>query len=130
MIARRTLMLLGVATAVPSCAPAPAVPQRSAATNKEARGYFDMVVAHVNRFRKYPLVAALQYREGRVVVIVHIARDGRVLEVEVRQSSGQAMIDDAETDAIWRASPLPQPPAELLGDPVTLIMPTTYKVPP
>jgi len=138
MIARRVLALLGVAIAAASCSPAPAaqpVPaatgnQVSAATNKNVRAYFDKVAAHVNRFRQYPLVAALQYREGKIVVMVRIARDGQVLEVEVRQSSGHALIDAAETSAIWRASPLPQPPPEFEGDPVTLIMPVNYKAPP
>lgn len=150
MTAQRVLMLLGVAITASSCAPAPTaqgtaapriaapaatalVPigsQRSAATDKDVRAYFDKVRAHVNRSRKYPLVAALQYREGRVVVFVCIARDGRVLQVEVRQSSGHALIDDAETSAIWSASPLPPPPPELPGDPVALLMPITYKAPP
>ena len=130
MIARRALFLLGVAIAVPSCAPAPAVPQRSAATNREVRSYFDTVVAHLSRFRRYPLVAFLQYREGRMIVVVRIARDGRVLEVEVRQSSGHALIDDAETNAIWLASPLPLPPAAMPGNPAAFVMPITYKANP
>jgi protein TonB len=57
-----------------------------------------------------------------------VARDGQVQEVEVRQSSGSAPLDDAEVDAIWRASPLPPLPPELVGNPVTLIMPITYKI--
>jgi TonB family protein len=59
--------------------------------------------------------------------MVRIAREGQVLQVELRQSSGHAQIDAAETSAIWRASPLPQPPPEFVGDPVTLIMPINYK---
>jgi periplasmic protein TonB len=128
MIARRVLTLLGVATAVASCASTPATQQMSAATNKDVRAYFDKVAAHVDRFRRDSLASALRYGEGKVVVMVRVARDGRVLEVEVRQSSGRAPIDEAEVNALWRASPLPPPPPEFVGDPVTLIMPINYKI--
>jgi protein TonB len=123
MIARHALMVLGVAIATASCGPAPTVKQVSAATDKNARAYFDKVAAHVDRFRQKPPAG-----EGRIVVMVRVARDGQVQEVEVRQSSGSAPLDDAEVDAIWRASPLPPLPPELVGNPVTLIMPITYKI--
>jgi periplasmic protein TonB len=126
MIARRVLTLLGVATAVASCASTPATQQMSAATNKDVRAYFDKVAAHVDRFRRDSLASALRYGEGKVVVMVRVGRDGRVLEVEVRQSSGRVPIDEAEVNALWRASPLPPP--EFVGDPVTLIMPINYKI--
>jgi protein TonB len=129
MIARRVLTLLGVAMTVVSCAPTPAGQQVSAATNKNVRAYFDKVSAHINRFRQDLAANASLYGEGKVVVMVRVARDGRVLEVEVRQSSGRAPLDDAEVHAIWRASPLPPPPPEIVGNPVTLIMPITYMMP-
>jgi TonB family protein len=129
MIARRVLTVLGVAIAVVSCAPTPAVHQVSAATNKNVRAYFDKVSAHVDQFRQDLVANTSRYGEGKVVVMVRVARDGRVLEVEVRQSSGRAPLDDAEVHAIWRASPLPPPPPEFVGNPVTLIMPITYKMP-
>ena len=80
MMARRVLTSLGVAIAVASCAPTPAVQRVSAATNKDARAYFDKVAAHVDQFRQDSLPS-----EGKVVVMVRVARDGQVLEVEVRQ---------------------------------------------
>jgi protein TonB len=129
MIARRVLTLLGVAMTVVSCAPTPAGQQVSAATNKNVRAYFDKVSAHINRFRQDLAANASLYGEGKVVVMVRVARDGRVLEVEVRQSSGRAPLDDAEVHAIWRASPLPPPPQEFVGNPVTLVIPTNYKMP-
>jgi protein TonB len=128
MIARRVLTLLGVATVVASCASTPATQQMSAARNKDVRAYFDKVADHVDRFRRDSLASALRYGEGKVVVMVRVTRDGRVLEVEVRQSSGRAPIDEAEVNALWRASPLPPPPPEFVGDPVTLIMPINYKI--
>jgi periplasmic protein TonB len=111
---------------VASCAPTPAVQQVSAATNKDVRAYFDKVSAHINRFRQDVVANASRYGEGKVVVMVRVARDGQVLEVEVRKSSGRAPLDDVEMHAISRASPLPPPPPELVGNPVTLVMPITY----
>ena len=129
MTARRALTLLGIAIAVASCAPTPAGQQVPAGTNKDVRAYFDKVSAHINRFRQDLVANASRYDEGKVVVMVRVARDGRVLEVEVRQSSGRAPLDDAEVHAIWRASPLPPPPPEFVGNPVTLVMPITYMMP-
>jgi protein TonB len=129
MTARRGLALLGIAIAVASCAPTPTVQQVSAASNKDVRAYFDKVATHINRFRQDLVANASRYGEGKVVVAVRVARDGRVLEVEVRQSSARAPLDDAEVHAIWRASPLPSPPPEFVGNPVTLVMPITYMMP-
>ena len=128
MTARRGLTLLGIAIAVASCAPTPAGQQVPAGTNKDVRAYFDKVSAHINRFRQDLVANASRYGEGKVVILVRVARDGRVLEVEVRQSSGRAPLDDAEVHAFWRASPLPPPPPELVGNPVTLVMPITYRI--
>src|SRR4030095_10962517 len=126
MIARRVLTLLGVATAVASCASTPATPHMAAAPTKDVRAYFEKVAAHVDRFRRDSLASALRYGEGKVVVMVRVTRDGRGVGVEVRPARGARPVDGAEVNAWWRASPLPPP--EFVGDPVTLIMPINYKI--
>ena len=68
--------------------------------------------------------------EGTVVVKVVIARDGRVVDVQVAQSSGYSLIDGAELGAFWRSSPLPPPPTEIVGDrpAVTIMQPVNYQI--
>ena len=57
---------------------------------------------------------------------VTVARNGQVLDVGVRTSSGWPTIDAAETEAIRKAAPFPPLPADMPGDPVTLVLPVTF----
>jgi TonB family protein len=55
-------------------------------------------------------------RDLRCSVWVLVARDGKVLEATVSQTSGNANFDHAIIDAIFKSSPFPRPPAEELED--------------
>ena len=60
---------------------------------------------------------------------VTVARNGQVLDVGVRTSSGWPAIDTAELETIRRASPFPPLPSEMPGDSVVLVLPVTYNPP-
>ncbi|MFX9116149.1 energy transducer TonB, partial [Acinetobacter baumannii] len=53
---------------------------------------------------------------GAVETLFSMQRDGTVLEVWVKTSSGQAALDKAAVDAIRRAQPLPSIPWGLPDD--------------
>lgn len=55
----------------------------------------------------YPWSARRRNREGRVVVRLMVAADGTVLSAEVRESSGDATLDEAARDTLsgWRLRP-------------------------
>ena len=55
-------------------------------------------------------------------------RDGRVLSAPITRSAGWDEVD-AETLALMhRAEPLPAPPADVPGDPLTLTVPVSFLV--
>jgi protein TonB len=60
-----------------------------------------------NRTPPYPDEAYQQNEEGTVVVRLHIAGDGRVERVEIRQSSGSPWLDEAaqKTLGTWHFLP-------------------------
>ena len=51
---------------------------------------------------QYPVAAIRRRIEGRVVLRVAIATDGQVSNVEVVDSSGFGILDNAATNALWR----------------------------
>lgn len=67
---------------------------------------------HIARFQRYPKAAERQHLQGTVGTVFSINRDGKLLGVWVKTSSGQAVLDQAALDTIRRAQPLPAiPPA-------------------
>jgi protein TonB len=132
MIARRTFLLSAAAATVlsPSAAAPQAPPAMDKATWAAVVDYSRRIAAHTRRFREYPRMGRLPVAEGTVVVKVVIARDGRVVDVQVAQSSGYMLIDGAELAAFLRSSPLPPPPAEIIGDraAVTIMQLVNYQI--
>jgi periplasmic protein TonB len=132
MIARWTFLLFTAAATLlaPSAAAPQAPPELDKTTWAATVDYSRRIAAHTQRFREYPRMGRLPAFEGTVVVKVIIARDGRVVDVQVAQSSGYSLIDGAELGAFWRSSPLPPPPAEIVGDhpTVTIMQPVNYQI--
>jgi protein TonB len=60
-----------------------------------------------NQAPRYPLMARLRGWEGVVVLRVLVNHDGAVGQIEVQQSSGHAVLDEAARQAVhgWRFSP-------------------------
>lgn len=63
-----------------------------------------------NPLPRYPLAARRRGLEGRVVLRVHVAADGRARQVEVRIRSPHSMLDDAAVATLrrWRFEPARQ----------------------
>ena len=96
---------------VPSLRPAPSpadTPPNSAAVK-----FQQALLRHVARYQRYPNAARLGRLHGVVETLFAMKRDGTLLEVWVKTSSGQAVLDKAAVDAIRRAQPLPSIPFEL-----------------
>lgn len=55
----------------------------------------------------YPAIARRRHWEGRVVLKVRVRTDGTCGQVEVHQSSGHEVLDEAALEAVgsWRFSP-------------------------
>jgi len=71
------------------------------------------LLRHVARYQHYPNAARSLHLEGKVDTQFAMSRDGTLLGVWVKTSSGQAMLDKEAIDTIRRAQPLPSIPPEL-----------------
>ena len=69
----------------------------------------------VSRLRGYRYHADVPVREGLTVVMVTIARDGRLLDAEVVRSSGVAAMDRGVLAGIRQGAPYAPLPAALAG---------------
>lgn len=114
----------GPATATPASpvAPAPAAP---AAAHS---GYAMALFAALERRKEYPEAARWRRAEGIALLRVALRRDGSVIAWRVERSSGHADLDASLERMIRRASPLPAPPPEILGEPVEFTVPVRFSL--
>ncbi|WP_236604455.1 energy transducer TonB family protein [Sandaracinus amylolyticus] len=90
----------------------PAVSGPSADEVRRARrAYAERVRELLNRVVRYPVPARRGGIEGRVVVALRIANDGRLLATRVRTSCGYALLDEAALAAANDLRQLPAPPS-------------------
>lgn len=104
----------------------PARPAPPAAVAASARTWEGMLLAHLERRKRYPTEARAQRREGVAYVRFVMTRDGRVLSVELERSSGHPALDREAVALLRRAQPLPKPPPDVPGDPVSLSVPVEF----
>lgn len=79
----------------------------------------------IEELKRYPAMARMNNWQGKVVLKFVVKEDGTVENLEVVQSSGHAVLDEAAMDTIRRASPLPL--KHELGKPrVTFQFPISY----
>jgi len=136
-----------VATPVPD--PEPATPQRTSApppnpvqreektmpqTQTGATGgiadtppdYRSKLSAWLEQHKDYPRRARRLGQEGTAVLHFVINREGRVLEWELRSSSGHRLLDSAVKEMIQRANPLPPMPESLRLAKLELTVPVNF----
>jgi periplasmic protein TonB len=73
----------------------------------------EALLRHVARYQRYPNAARALHLEGKVDTQFAMSRDGTLLGVWVRTSSGQAVLDREAIETIRRAQPLPPIPPGL-----------------
>lgn len=104
----------------------PARPAPAAAVAASAQTWEGLLLAHLERRKRYPAEARAQRREGVAHVRFTMTRDGRVLSAELERSSGHPALDREAVALLRRAQPLPKPPAEITGDPISLSVPVEF----
>lgn len=103
-----------IAGPAPVAAPAPGV---SAASWRGA------MVAHLNRYKRFPPGAA---STGTAMVAFTISRSGAVLGARLVSSSGNPMLDAEAVALPRRASPMPAPPPSVAGATIALTVPVRF----
>jgi protein TonB len=91
----------------------PAPSAVSGPANSAAVKFQQALLRHVARYQRYPNAARSLRLEGKVDTQFSMSRDGTLLGVWVKTSSGQAMLDKEAIETIRRAQPLPSIPPEL-----------------
>lgn len=83
------------------------------------------VLAHLERFRRYPPRARAMRQQGVVYVRFRMDRSGTVLSSDIVRKSGFFTLDQAALDTLRRAQPLPAIPADR-PDTVELTVPIQF----
>ena len=82
--------------------------------------------AHLERRKRYPRSARMRYQQGVPWVRFTMNRKGEVLEVSLSRPSGHTALDREVVALVKRAEPLPPPPDDVSGDPITMEVPVEF----
>lgn len=88
-----------------------AAPPAAATAIAVMRRWESELVAHIERFKRYPATARGRGNQGRVRLAFTVDRDGWVRGSRVVQSSGWSELDQEALGMLIRAQPVPRPPA-------------------
>jgi protein TonB len=105
-----------------------ALTSRRAVPSGAASAYQRLLLSHIYRYLRYPAGVEPSQMHGVVQVVFAMQRDGTVMETWVRTSSGHLQLDEAATETIRRAEPLPRIPPGL-PDKLTILLPVSFDAP-
>lgn len=105
----------------PAARPAPAAPSAAAIQSWQMQ-----LVAHLNRYKRYPAAAQMQRKEGVVTVRFRLMPDGSAQAVQLIRSSGTALLDEEALALISRAVPLPRP--DSMNGPIDIAVPVQFRL--
>ena len=106
------------ATAPPAAAPSAAVVHR----------WESELVAHIERFKRYPQEARSRGEQGIARVAFTIDHDGHLLASRIVQSSGSAALDQETLEMLTRAQPMPRPPGEMKDPQLSFVVPVRFNI--
>jgi protein TonB len=81
------------------------------------------LLGQLQQARRMPPSARMR---GVVLLRFTMDRDGKVLASKIEKGSGDENLDQEALAALQRAQPLPEPPAEVPGNPLDLIVPVDF----
>jgi protein TonB len=84
------------------------------------------LVAHIERFKRYPAEARAHEVRGVARVAFTIDHDGWVRESRIVQSSGSPELDAETLAMLTRAQPMPRPPAKLSA--LSFVVPVHFNI--
>lgn len=86
----------------------------SGSSKAQIKSYQGLIMAHLNRFKRYPNEALAREIQGVALLEIKINAQGEVLSCVLKKSSSETLLDNASLELISKASPLPKPPNEVL----------------
>lgn len=88
--------------------------------------YMGVLRAWLEKHKEYPRRARSRRQEGTALLYFVLDQQGRVLEYQLRESSGYDLLDAEVRAMIERAQPLPKPPAEMAQARFELLLPVQF----
>ena len=105
-----------------------ALPVPKQAPSHAAVTWQGLLLARLQQAKRYPLSAQAHRQQGVTLLHFTMDREGRVLTANIQKSSGYDALDQESLALIQRAQPLPEPPAEVTGDPIELVVPVEFSL--
>jgi len=87
-----------------------------------------MLVAHLERFKRYPAEARARGMQGTVQVAFTIDREGHLLTSRIMRSSGYPALDQETLDVLARAQPMPRPPDRVPDAQLSFAIPVRFNI--
>lgn len=120
-------------TAEPSVAmaptmPAPPVAGAAVAPSAAIRLWESGLVAHIERFKRYPAQARARGEHGSARVAFTIDRDGWVRESRILETSGSPDLDRECLAMLARAQPMPKPPSQVQTSELSFVVPVRFNI--
>jgi periplasmic protein TonB len=106
------------ATAPPAAVPSAAVVHR----------WESELVAHIERFKRYPAEARARREQGIARVAFTIDRDGWVSSTRIVQTSGSSELDREALAMLTRAQPVPRPPNRVPSSELSFTVPVRFNI--
>lgn len=83
---------------------------------------------HPAKFVRYPMRSQAKKEQGVVNLLVTIARNGYVVDVELESSSSFSRLDKAAVQAVRKASPFPALPDQIPGERLEFLLPLAFRL--
>jgi len=107
---------------------APQIGATSSASADALPTWHNLLLAHLERYKRYPRIARQRRQQGIVQIRFSMDRSGNVLTSKIVQSSGFVLLDRSAIAMIIRAQPLPEPPDEIVGEVLEMAVPVKFSL--
>jgi periplasmic protein TonB len=87
--------------------------------------YLERVRSWILKYRPRPPDQLKQ--DKATILLVALARDGAIVDVQIVESSGVPLLDQMALDWVRRASPVPPAPASIPGEPLKFRLPVDFR---
>ncbi len=96
--------------------------------NRSLRKYLEMIRKRIEDNKKYPLLAINYSIEGRSGVKFTILANGKLENVEIIDSSGVEVLDQAALDSVYNSAPFPSIPSDTELDKIEVVVYIVFKI--
>ncbi|WP_143084753.1 energy transducer TonB [Novosphingobium sp. CF614] len=126
--AEQTSAPLSIAARPAPMSSAPTIGAAASVSATAEQSWEGLVLAAFERKKRYPSLAQRLRQQDVVLVRIIIDRRGNVTDAAIRRSQGFAALDGEVLSLVRRVSPLPQPPADVSGERISLTVPVQFFV--